>query len=129
MIKPVLQARLYEYIGGIIRAEKGVLIAAGGMPDHIHLLARLHAGTCVSDLLRDLKSNSSGWIHDTFPAFRDFAWQTGYAAFSVSHSAFDQVRGYIEAQEDHHRGMDFRREFTGLLDRHEIPYDVRYVFE
>jgi hypothetical protein len=96
------------------------------MPDHIHLLTRLHAQTCLSDTLRDLKSNSSGWIHNTFPAFEAFAWQAGYAAFSVSQSNLDQVRAYIETQIEHHRGMDFKQELIALLDRHEIPYDPRY---
>jgi putative transposase len=128
-IQPVIQQRLYEYFGGIIRAKKGALIASGGMADHIHLLARLHAQTAVSDLMRELKSNSSGWIHDTFPAFGSFAWQTGYAAFSVSYSNLDQVRTYIENQAEHHLGIDFKLELVSLLDRHEIPYDPRYLFD
>jgi REP element-mobilizing transposase RayT len=99
------------------------------MPDHVHLLSRLHAQASISDTLRDLKSNSSGWIHDTFPAFRGFAWQTGYAAFSVSYSGLGDVRAYIERQEEHHHGMDFKKELIALLDRHEIEYDPRYIFD
>ena len=84
-ITPDVEPRLYEYIGGILRADGGCLIAAGGVPDHVHLLCGLDKQTDVADAVRTIKTNSSKWIHETFPTQRAFAWQTGYAAFAVSY--------------------------------------------
>ncbi len=126
-ITPVLQQRLYDYIGGIIKDDNGQLLAAGGTADHVHLLASIHAGVPVSDMLRKVKSNSTKWIHETFPEQRGFAWQEGYGAFSVSQSNVEQVRRYIEQQEEHHRRISFDEEFIKLLERHGISYDGRYL--
>jgi hypothetical protein len=76
-----------------------------------------------------LKSNSSRWIHETFPQHRRFAWQTGYAAFSVSVSQKQAVLEYIAGQEEHHRKVSFKEEVIAFLKKHEIQYDERYVFE
>jgi REP element-mobilizing transposase RayT len=121
--------RLYEYIGGILRAEKGRLLAAGGMPDHVHLLASLSKEMSVSDALRIIKANSSGWIHDTFPDERQFAWQAGYGAFAVSYSNLDSVKQYIARQAEHHRVKTFQEEFVEFLRRHEIEFDERYLWD
>ncbi|HWL93837.1 MAG TPA: IS200/IS605 family transposase [Phycisphaerae bacterium] len=129
LIKPEIQLRLYEYMGGIIRAEKGTTYAIGGTPDHVHLLIRWRTDETVATLLRNLKSNSSRWIKDTFPAFGDFAWQEGYGVFSVSHSQVETVKHYIENQEEHHRGRSFKEEFIRLLEVHDIEYDERYIWE
>ncbi|GAA5483308.1 IS200/IS605 family transposase [Haloferula sargassicola] len=80
MIHADLQPRLYEFIGGVIRRENGTLLSIGGMPDHLHLLARLSPSVCLSDFMRALKSKSSGWVHETFPGSSKFAWQPGYGA-------------------------------------------------
>ncbi|MHB9132651.1 MAG: IS200/IS605 family transposase [Armatimonadota bacterium] len=84
LITPDYRQRLYDYIGGIIRAEKGILLAANGTADHTHLAAAFHQDYAVSQMLRIIKSRSSGWIHDTFPELQHFAWQAGYGAFSLS---------------------------------------------
>ena len=81
-----IRSRLYEYLGGILRAEKSVLLAAGGMPDHVHLLVSLSRELSIADTLRIVKANSSKWIHGMFPDRHQFTWQSGYGAFSVSHS-------------------------------------------
>jgi REP element-mobilizing transposase RayT len=96
LIKPEIQSRLYEYIGGIVRSERGTLYAIGGMPDHLHLLLRWRTDGSVADLMRTVKARSSRWIHDTFPAFEGFAWQEGYSVFSVSKSVESKVKAYIE---------------------------------
>src|SRR5262245_31164294 len=83
LIHPELQPRLYEYIGGILRNEKCCLLAAGGMPDHVHLLVSESKELSRYETVRLIKSNSSKWVHETIPMSRDFAWQAGYAAFSV----------------------------------------------
>ena len=82
----------------------------------------------VCDLLRDVKSLSSGWIHDTFANLRGFAWQEGYGAFTVSKSSKEEVIRYIAGQQQHHKRMTFEKELALLLEKHEIEYDPRYVF-
>lgn len=128
-IKPVLQPRLFEYMGGLVRAKKGVLLAIGGMPDHVHLLLRWRTDATVADLMRTVKARSSSWIHETFSGFDAFAWQEGYAVFSVSKSAEADMRRYIENQMEHHAGRDFKEELLTLLRAHEIEFDERYVFD
>lgn len=128
-IKPELQQRLYEYIGGIVRAEKGTLYAIGGVPDHVHLLVRWRTDGTIADLLRTVKSRSSLWVHQSFPGFAAFAWQEGYAAFSVSKSAEATVKAYIERQVDHHQKRGFEEELLALLRAHGVSFDPRYVFD
>jgi putative transposase len=128
-LRDALRPRLYEYVGGILRAEKATLVMAGGMPDHVHWLISLHQQTSVSEALRLIKANSSKWIHETFPEFRSFAWQSGYGAFSVSFSRLSDVKHYIAVQEEHHRITTFQEEFLSFLKRHEVSYDERYLWD
>lgn len=85
-LSPDVAERLYPYIGGIIRAEKGVLHQIGGVEDHVHLYLRWRPSESISDLMRQVKASSSHWVHQTLPNLRAFAWQEGYAVFSVSKS-------------------------------------------
>jgi putative transposase len=128
-ITPNIQERVHEYIGGIIREEKGTLIEIGGMPDHVHILAKLSPTIAISDVLRIIKTNSSKWINDTFQAVPPFAWQRGFGAFSVSASNVEQVRHYIQTQEEHHMKLSFQDEYRQLLIKHGIEFDERYLFE
>ena len=121
--------RLFEYIGGILRGHGGKLLAAGGMRDHVHLLADVSKQQAIADAVRDIKANSSGWIHETFQQHRSFAWQTGYGAFTVSYSGVEAVKTYIANQAEHHRVKTFQEEFVEFLRRHEIEYDERYLWE
>jgi putative transposase len=121
--------RLYAYIGGILRDEKGVLVAAGGMPDHVHLLVSLGRESSMSDALRQIKGSSSSWIHETFPDLSGFAWQVGYAAFSVSYSQIDSVKQYLATQAEHHRTVSFQDEFRTFLRKHDLAFDERYVWD
>ena len=129
LIDTEIQARLYEYIGGILRAEKSVLLAAGGMPDHVHLLVSLSRELSIADTLRVVKANCSKWIHETFPDRQNFGWQAGYGAFSVSFSNLPEVKKYIAGQAEHHRIRTFQEEFREFLRRHEIDWDERYVWD
>ena len=122
-----LRSRLYDYIGGIIRGEEGVLGEIGGMADHIHLLIGWRTDVAVSNLVRNIKSRSSLWIHQTYPGLKSFAWQAGYAIFSVSQSQVDRVGNYIRRQEEHHKGKDYRQELIELLKAHQIVYDERHL--
>jgi putative transposase len=124
-----VQERLFPYMGGIIREMKGVALIVNGVEDHVHLLAGMPTTVTVADFLRELKANSSSWMKETFATHGDFAWQTGYAAFSVSKSAIEEVRSYIARQEEHHRRMTFQEEYLAFLKRHEIEYDERFVFD
>ena len=122
-----VQTRLHEYIGGIVRSEDGILIAIGGMPDHIHLLATFHPTARVADMLRRIKANSSKWAHENLPGMQAFAWQAGYGAFTVSPSSLADVDAYIGNQKMHHANLSFEDEFLAFLQRHDIRYDAQYV--
>jgi REP element-mobilizing transposase RayT len=119
--------RLYEYVGGIARGHGGILLAIGGMPDHVHLLVKGKADTSVSDMTRLIKANSSKWMNETFHPGEHFEWQAGYGAFSVSESKVNAVRRYIQAQESHQAKVSFAEELVTLLQRHGIEYDPRYL--
>ncbi|HKH49585.1 MAG TPA: IS200/IS605 family transposase [Thermoanaerobaculia bacterium] len=121
--------RTYEYMGGIIREKGGILLEIGGMPDHSHLLVRIKAACSVADMVGPIKSSSSKWVHDTFPTLDQFAWQVGYAAFSVSESRVAAVRRYIRNQAEHHARVSFEDELIALLRKHGIEYDERHLFD
>ena len=120
-----LQADMFAYLGGIVRELAGKPVMVGGIPDHVHMLARMPAGMSISDFMRVVKTNSSRWAR---PRKRDFAWQTGFAAFSVSMSLLPQVTRYIREQEKHHRKMTFQEELVALLKKHNIAYEERYIW-
>ena len=103
-------------------------MAIGGMSDHVHILAKLKPDKSVSDVLRDLKANSTGWMHDVFPKMKDFSWQNGYGAFTVSASQIEKVSEYIANQEKHHQKSSFQDEFIKLLKANDIEYDEKYLF-
>jgi|SRR5436190_22701528 len=98
------------------------------MEDHIHVLASLPATLSLSDAASAMKANSSRWIHENAPQAKGFDCQDGYAAFSVSKSAAPHVKDYIWNQEEHHRKWKFTEEFKKLLEKHEIPYEERYLW-
>jgi len=121
--------RLYPYIGGIVRAEKGVLQTIGGVEDHVHLYLRWRPDGSVSDLMRTVKARSSKWVHDTFPKLAAFAWQEGYSAFSVSKSQEEPVKKYIAGQHEHHKKEDFKSEVLRFLRAHGVEFDEKYLFD
>jgi len=118
--------RLYPYIGGVIRAEKGVLLDIGGIEDHVHLYLRWRPDGSISDLMRTVKAQSSKWLHAEFPALHDFAWQEGYSVFSVSKSQEDAVKKYIAGQAEHHKKEDFKIELLRLFRAHGVEFEERY---
>ena len=124
-----MQQPLYAYIGGTTKALKGVLIASGGVDDHIHLLVRLPAILSIADLVRQIKCSSTNWVRTTYPQYNRFAWQEGYGAFSVSKSVKEQVITYIDNQKLHHKTLSFHDEFLFLLDKHGIEYDEKYLWK
>ncbi len=125
-IAPEWEERLFAYIGGIIRNTGGKLLAAGGASDHVHLLLSLKPAHFVPDILRDLKRDSSKWVH-TEIGERAFAWQDGYGIFTVSVSALDVVTAYIRNQREHHKTTTFMDEYVAFLRKHGVEYDERYL--
>jgi REP element-mobilizing transposase RayT len=129
LIHNTLQKRLYEYIGGIIRAQNGHLIEIGGVEDHIHLLANLSSTKAVSDSVREIKANASKWSNELPEQTSRFEWQKGYGAFTVSYSQVESVRHYIQNQREHHRAKTFEEEYIQFLELHDIAFERRHLFE
>ena len=125
LILSAWRPRLHSYLGGIIRGMNGVAEIVGGVKDHVHLLASLRPVHCVADVMRDLKKDSSSWVKENFD--RNFAWQEGYAAFTVSPSATVSVRNYIANQEAHHGKHSFIDELQELLVKAGIDYEEKYL--
>mgnify|MGYP001619212957 CR=1 FL=1 len=126
-LKPDILPRVHGYIRGIVREIDGSLLAIGGTNDHVHLLMTLPGNLSVADAMRLIKTKSSKWIHETFPDQLSFAWQTGYAAFSVSESAVPSVTNYIRDQVAHHTARSFDEEIRLLAERHGIAFDPRFL--
>lgn len=118
--------RLHEYMGGTVHGLGGHPEGIGGVEDHVHLLVSLRATHCLADFMRELKKDSSAWVHDTVGA-RDFAWQEGYSAFTVSATARAQVHEYIAHQEQHHAHKHFLDELKEMLERAGVKYDPKYL--
>jgi len=124
-----LRPRIFAYMGGIFRELEAIAILINGPSDHVHILASLPAKTSLSDIMRVVKTNSSRWVHEQFPNRQQFAWQTGYGAFSVSQSNLEVVRAYIANQEEHHRKRTFQGEYVAFLKEYGIEYDEQYLWE
>ncbi len=130
LIKAEFQKQLYEYIGGIIRAQNGYLMEIGGIEDHIHILASLPPNKAVSDAIRDIKANSSKWINElNLINTPRFSWQKGYGAFTVSYSLIESVRKYVQNQREHHQAKTFKEEYIAILKLHDIDVNLKYLFE
>ncbi|HYG34941.1 MAG TPA: IS200/IS605 family transposase [Clostridia bacterium] len=128
-IVPQFQDRLWAYLGGIARQHQIKPLWIGGMPDHAHLLVGIPATLSVSEALKLLKGGSSIWAKDHLPGCKSFNWQDGYAAFTVSRSQVSEVEDSIRAQREHHRSRSFQEEYQALLDRHELAYEERYLWD
>ena len=123
------RGELHAYLGGLVRHHRGVLLAAGSVEDHIHLLVRMPRHLAMADLVKWLKLGSGDWIREHCSGRQDFHWQGGYGAFSVSASQRHQVEAYLARQREHHRKQTFQDEFRKLLVAHEVPFDERYLWD
>jgi putative transposase len=128
-ITPDIEERIWEYLGGIAKENKIKPLKIGGVDDHIHMLLGAPPTLAPSKIAQLIKGGSSAWIHDTFPKLREFAWQDGYGAFTVSKSLVPDVIAYILNQREHHRVKTFKEEYLALLERHGIDFDERYVWD
>jgi putative transposase len=120
---------LYRYITGIVTNKEQKLIAINGMPDHVHILLGLKPTVTLSDLVRDIKANSSRFINEKRWMKGKFEWQNGFGAFSCGHSQLDTVIQYIRNQEEHHRSKTFREEYVEFLDRYAVDYKPEFLPE
>jgi len=123
------QEELHKYITGIVQKREQKMLTVYCNPDHTHLLVGLKPNITISDLVRDIKAGSSNFINENRWVKGKFNWQEGYGAFSYSRSQIDQVAKYILNQEEHHRRTSFKDEYLELLEKFEIEYDERYLFD
>jgi REP element-mobilizing transposase RayT len=124
-----VRPRIHDYRGGIIRGERGQPLEIGGVADHVHVLFGWRTDDSLANLARNLKANSSKWIHETFPELRSFRWQEGYAIFTVSQSQTGRVRNYLQRQEEHHRMKTLQEELLKFLRTNEVEFDERYLWD
>ena len=128
LILPPFKDELYKYITGIIHNKKHKLYAIGGISDHIHVFVSMKPDVSVSDLVKDIKTNSTNWINERKFLNSKFAWQEGFGAFTYAKSQVDTVCRYILNQENHHKKMTFEEEYKKLLEKFGVEYDKRYLF-
>lgn len=129
LIRKQWKEELYRYITGIIQNHNHKVLAINGMPDHIHVLIGVRPTQSLSELMQDIKGDSSKWINNKGFIRGRFSWQEGYGAFSYGKSQINDVIDYIKNQEEHHRKKSFIEEYTEFLAKFEVDYDPRYIFE
>ena len=121
--------QVFAYIGGIIRGIGGIPIQIGGMPDHVHILTVVPKTMSLADFVRSIKAQSSKWMKSLDASYRQFAWQEGYGAFSVSPSLLKKTISYIQGQPEHHKKRTFIEEYKLFLDAYGIDYDELFAFK
>ena len=129
LIRPEFKEEVYKYITGIVRNQGQKLISINGMPDHVHILIGLKPSMALSDLVREIKSDSSNFVNEQRFVGGKFSWQEGYGAFSYGHSQLDRIIRYIQNQEKHHTRRSFKDEYLTLLRKFDIAFEEKYVFE
>jgi len=120
---------LYQYITGIIQNQGHKMLQVNGMQDHVHVLFGMRPRQSLSDLMKQIKKDSSAWINQRGFIHARFSWQAGYGAFSYSKSQVPRVIRYIKNQEEHHRKRTFLEEYVELLNAAQVDYDERYLFK
>ena len=123
-----IRFRLWQYIAGICKNENSPALQIGGTADHIHVLCNLSRTISLQTLVTKIKSESSKWIKQISPDYNDFHWQSGYGAFSVNPGEIEKVTEYIRNQEQHHCQRDFYNELRLFLQKYNINYDEKYLW-
>ena len=123
------EEQLYKYITGIVQNKEQKMLAINGMPDHIHFLIGMKPTCCLSDLVREVKKSSNDFIKENKFCPLNFQWQSGFGAFSYSHSQLDNVIAYIMNQKEHHKKKTFKEEYLQLLTKFNIEFKNEYLFE
>ena len=129
LIQPEIEEELFAYIGGVSNNNKSKLLAANGTKNHIHLLVSMSKNIELSELVGDIKRDSSKWIKTKAKEFHSFRWQDGYGAFSVGYTQIEDVKKYIANQKEHHKKISFEDEFRYFLNKYDVEYDERYVWD
>jgi REP element-mobilizing transposase RayT len=129
LIPEALENDLYSYIGGICRRMDSPLLAMGGTMNHVHMMVSLGKTVALSNLMLEVKRDSSMWIKERDAALRAFAWQDGYFGFSIGESGVDALRTYIADQKQHHKTIDFKDEVRALLRKYGVEWDERYIWD
>lgn len=129
ILQPEVEADLFAYMGGIANNNKSKLLAAGGTANHVHLLASLSKNIALSELVGDIKRDSSVWIKDQGLRYSKFHWQDGYGAFSVGYTQLNVVKKYIARQKEHHARVSFEDEFRYFLKKYNVEYDERFIWD
>jgi putative transposase len=124
-----IREQLFPYIAETTKNIKCSPVIVGGIEDHIHILLFLGREAPLAATVGKIKSNSSRWLKTQSKELYDFQWQRGYSAFSVSKSRLGQLKKYIAGQEEHHKKMSFKDELRKILDKHEIDYDEKYLWD
>lgn len=120
---------IFKYIAGIIKEKNQKSIIVNGVADHVHVFVGLKPSMNISDLVRDIKNNSSKFINEQKFLRGKFSWQEGYGVFSYSHSQIDNVYRYILRQEEHHQQKTFKEEYLDFLQKFQVEYDEKYLFD
>jgi len=120
---------VFKYISGIVKGKNQKPIIVNGLANHVHVFVGLKPSMAISDLIRDIKNNSTNFINEQKFLRNKFSWQEGFGAFSYSHSQIDDVYQYILNQENHHKKRTFREEYLEFLKKFEVEYDERYLFD
>jgi len=120
---------LFKYITGIVKNRGQKLIAINGMADHLHLFIGIKPTIALSDLIRDVKAGSSGFVNEKLWIRGRFSWQEGFGAFTHSHAEIDHVVRYIQRQEEHHRKTTFHEEYVQMLKEFAVEYNSEYLFK
>ena len=128
-IHPKWENELQKYITGIVQKNGHKMLAINGMPDHLHVFFGMKPNQSLSELVRDIKSNSSKWINERNFVKGKFAWQEGYGAFSYGHSQLDNVILYINNQKNHHKKRNFRDEYLDFLKKFDVDFKHEYLFD
>ena len=129
LIDDAIKPELFAYLAGACNALNCRPVSVGGYDDHVHILCTLSKNLPLMKLLAEIKANSSKWMKTQGPYYSNFFWQEGYGAFSVSHKQLDKVVHYIENQVEYHRKTTYQAEFISLLQKHQIEYDERYLWD
>ncbi|MCF8232515.1 MAG: IS200/IS605 family transposase, partial [Bacteroidales bacterium] len=124
-----IQDELFHYLGGICRNLAFYPVIVGGHKDHVHILCLLSGKMLLIKFMEQLKSQSSKWMKTKGKAFKNFYWQRGYGSFSVNPTDIETVKKYIINQPEHHKIWTFKEEFLAFLEKNNIPYDERYIWD
>jgi len=129
LIHESIEQELFQYIGGLCKNLESTPLEVGGYKNHIHILCILSKKLPLATLIQKVKSKSSKWIKPKGPEYKNFYWQNGYGAFSISSSKVESFRSYIKKQKEHHQNMSFEEEYKDMLKENNVEFDARYIWD